>query len=451
MQIKLYNVFTGKKEIFKPIKDKTVGIYTCGPTVYDSAHIGNLRTYIFEDVLKRVLVYNGYKVKHVMNITDIEDKIIKKMKDKNKTLEEITGPFIKIFFGDLAKLNIKKADVYPKATENIKKIIQLISVILRSGFAYKGDDGSIYFDISKFKNYGRLSRIKKLKSGARVNSDEYGKKEASDFALWKAAKQNEPSWNAPFGRGRPGWHIECSAMSMKYLGENFDIHCGAVDLIFPHHENEIAQAEAATGKKFVNYWIEGEHLLVNGSKMSKSLGNFYTLADIEKAGFDPLNFRYLTFASHYRKSLNFTWKSLEAAQISLKNLRRIVSGILPRSHLGNSKVRPWKLEEKFIKAVNDDLNMPKALAVLWEAARHNGLSGGEKTRLILMFDEILGLNLKDAEKTSFPEEIKQLFEKRNVLREEKKWQEADKIREELEKNGWMVKDNIKGSVLEKIK
>src|SRR3989344_361800 len=308
MDIKLYNILSRKKEIFKPLKNKKAGLYTCGPTVYNPAHIGNLRTYIFEDVLKKILIYNGYGIKHVMNITDVEDKIIKKAQTEGKTLKETTGPFVKIFFEDIKKMNILKADAYPRATETIKEITRLIAVLLKNGYAYKGSDGSIYFDISKFKNYGLLSglKTKKRKRDGRISADEYGKKEAVDFALWKAARPKEPSWPSPFGNGRPGWHIECSAMSMKYLGERFDIHCGAVDLIFPHHENEIAQSEAATGKKFVNYWIEGEHLLANGRKMSKSLGNFYTLRDIEKRGFNPLSFRYLILTSHYRSQLNFT-------------------------------------------------------------------------------------------------------------------------------------------------
>ena len=294
MPIKFYNTINRKIQIFKPLDKRAIRIYTCGPTVYNFAHIGNLRTYIFEDVLRRVLEYNDYKVRQIMNITNVEDKIINKAVKENKTIAEITKPYEKIFFSDIKKLNIKKAEVYPKATKHIKEIISLINKIIKKKFAYQSDDDSIYFDISKFKKYGRLSELEKkeLKISTRVSADEYQKEDARDFVLWKAKKNNEPSWPSPWGNGRPGWHIECSAMSIKYLGEYFDIHAGGVDNIFPHHENEIAQAEAATGKKFVNFWIHGEHLLVDGKKMAKSLDNFYTsLATQEYYGYSIAVFR----------------------------------------------------------------------------------------------------------------------------------------------------------------
>ena len=447
MEIKLYNTLARKKEIFKPLHDKKAGFYTCGPTVYDAAHIGNLRTYIFEDVLKRVLIYNGYKVKHIMNITDVDDKIIKKTQSENKTIKEITEPLVKIFFSDLKNLNIEKAAAYPKATETIKEITRLISVLLEKGYAYKGNDGSIYFNVSKFKNYGRLSQLerRKIKSGARVSSDEYGKRQAADFALWKTTKPNEPSWPAPFGPGRPGWHIECSAMSMKYLGKSFDIHAGAVDLIFPHHENEIAQSEAATGKKFVNFWIEGEHLLVDGKKMSKSLGNFYTLNDIEKKGFNPLAFRYLILTSHYRSQLNFTWKSLEAAGHALNNLKQAIPNKIKNEKNKPNPLLSRQLEEKFLKAANDDLNTPKALAILWEMVRHKGISSSQKQKLILKFDKVLGLGLTRLKQSPIPAGVTALIAERNQLRKKKRWQEADKIRGQLEKIGWIVKDTNMGT------
>ncbi len=456
MEIKLYNFLGRKKEIFKPLKDGRVRLYTCGPTVYDRAHIGNLRTYIFEDILKRVLTYNGYKVKHVMNITDVEDKIIKKMRAENKSLKEITEPLIKIFFNDLKKLNIQKADVYPKATGSMKEIIALIDILLKKGFAYKGDDGSVYFNLSKFKNYGRLSRLKsrRIKSGVRVSADEYGKKEVSDFALWKAAKLNEPSWPSPFGSGRPGWHIECSAMSMKNLGESFDIHCGAVDLIFPHHENEIAQSEAATGKKFVNFWIEGEHLLVDDKKMSKSLGNFYTLEEIEKRNFNPLAFRYLVLTSHYRSPLNFTWKSLGASQNALDNLKKAILEIIDKSakeKIKSDSLSLKRIEEKFAKAAGDDIDIPKAISVLWEITRHSKIPAKGKIKLILKFDKILGLELAKVKKPLTPKEITAMIKRREQFREEKNWTEADKIRAELEKIGWMVKDTKTGPKIFRLK
>jgi len=457
MDIKLYNILSRKKEIFKPLKNKKAGLYTCGPTVYNPAHIGNLRTYIFEDVLKRILIYNGYGIKHVMNITDVEDKIIKKAQTEGKTLKETTGPFVKIFFEDIKKMNILKADAYPRATETIKEITRLIAVLLKNGYAYKGSDGSIYFDISKFKNYGLLSglKTKKRKRDGRISADEYGKKEAVDFALWKAARPKEPSWPSPFGNGRPGWHIECSAMSMKYLGERFDIHCGAVDLIFPHHENEIAQSEAATGKKFVNYWIEGEHLLANGRKMSKSLGNFYTLRDIEKRGFNPLSFRYLILTSHYRSQLNFTWESLKSAQNALDNLTDALNEARLRSLAERNRAsfgnEAKNLEKRFLKTINDDLNMPKALAILWDVARHSGISSREKRKLLLKFDEVLGLGLKNTKKTTVPIEIKKIVKTREYLRKKKSWREADEIRKELAKKGWMLEDTKEGIKISKMK
>ncbi|MDO8443527.1 MAG: cysteine--tRNA ligase, partial [Candidatus Azambacteria bacterium] len=325
MAVKLYNFLTRKKETFKSLRPKQVGFYACGPTVYDYAHIGNLRTYIFEDILKRTLEYNEYKVNLVVNITDVEDKIIRESAKAGKSISDFVKPYEKAFFDDLKKLNIEKAWKYPKATKHIKEMLKIISALLKKGLAYESG-GSIYFALSKFKSYGKLSGLKnrELKTGARVDVDEYDKTNAEDFVLWKAAKNNEPSWNASFGKGRPGWHIECSAMSMRYLGETFDIHGGAIDLLFPHHENEIAQSEGATGKPFVKYFIEGEHLSVNGEKMSKSLGNIFNLRDLEAKKFEPLAFRYLALTAHYRSKLNFTWESLQASQNALNNLQEAV-------------------------------------------------------------------------------------------------------------------------------
>ena len=303
MNLKLFNTLSRKKEVFKPLRTERVGLYTCGPTVYNYAHIGNLRTYIFEDILRRTLAYGGYKVRHVMNITDVEDKIIRDSQKSGKNIFEFTAPYERAFLEDLEKLGIARAWKYPKATAHVPEMIRLIQTLLKKGLAYQ-TEGSVYFDISKFRNYGRLSRLKKrgLKSGARVSADEYAKDDAQDFALWKAAVPGEPAWQTPFGEGRPGWHIECSAMAMRYLGATLDIHAGGVDLIFPHHENEIAQSEGATGKPFARFFIEGEHLLVDGQKMSKSLGNVFTLRDIETRHVNPLAFRYLTLTAHYRSN-----------------------------------------------------------------------------------------------------------------------------------------------------
>lgn len=447
--LKLYNTLTRKKQNFKPLKDKKVGLYTCGPTVYDLVHIGNLRTYIFEDVLRRTLEYDGFKVKQVMNITDVEDKIIKRAKEQKKDIEQITRPFEKDFFEDLKKLNIEKAKIYPRATEHIKEIIDLIKILIKKGFAYTGKDQSVYFDISKFKDYGKLSGLKKreLKIGARIEADEYNKNEARDFVLWKTAKPNEKSWPSPFGSGRPGWHIECSTMAMKYLGSTLDIHAGAVDLIFPHHENEIAQSEAATGKKFVNFWIEGEHLLVDGQKMSKSLNNFYTLTDIENKNFDPLAFRYLVLTSHYRSKLNFTWKSLEASQKALDNLRREFESI-PKI----SNTQKFNYEKKFAEAINDGLNTPKAVSLVWQIIKDSRLLDESKKQLLLKFDKILGLGLTKIQplKTlEIPQEIKDLSAQREILRANKQFIQADALRKKIEGLGYRIEDTPFGPEVRK--
>lgn len=455
MALKFYNTLTRKKQIFKPLQDKRIGLYTCGPTVYNYAHIGNLRTYVFADVLQKTLEYNGYKVKHIMNITDIEDKIIREAKKTEKTIYEFTEPYEKSFYGDLKKLNIKKAYKYPKATAHIPEMIKIISALLKKELAYKAN-GSIYFDISKFKKYGQLSDLKKreLKAGARVDNDEYAKGEAEDFVLWKTTKVGEPWWQAPFGKGRPGWHIECSAMSTKYLGSTFDIHAGGVDLIFPHHENEIAQSEGATGKKFVNYFIEGEHLLVDGKKMSKSLGNVYTLRDMEKKGFDPLDFRYLVLTANYRSKLNFTWESLGAAQNALNKLRESIIEIK-----NNQKQYPYKLEnvgmlkkrlvEEFGEYINDDLNMPRALALLWEVVKSKKLNGETKYKLIIDFDKVLGLNLANVKTEKIPTEILKLASEREKYRKEKNFKKADESRKKIGSLGWLIEDTPQGPKLKK--
>ncbi|MBI5306700.1 cysteine--tRNA ligase [Candidatus Wolfebacteria bacterium] len=465
--LKLYNTLTRKKQIFKPIKSKNVprqrsgqvGIYTCGPTVYDFAHIGNLRTFIFEDILRRSLKYNGYKIKQAMNITDIDDKIIKKAEAENKPIGAITKFYTKFFLNDIKKLNIEKAEVYPKATAHIKEMIAMIKILLKNGFAYKGEDGSIYFDISKFKTYGKLSKLEKreLKTGARISADEYKKEEAQDFALWKAKKAGEPFWPASFGAGRPGWHIECSAMSAKHLGKTFDIHAGGVDLIFPHHENEIAQSEAAHGKKFANYWLHGEHLLVNNEKMSKSLGNIFTLREIEEKGFNPFAYRYLVLTTHYRSKMNFTWESLQAAANALNNLNnelRIMNYELPAKQkikINNDK-NLINYKKQFLFAINDDLNTPKTLAVVWEIIKNKNLSNKIKKALILEFDKVLGLNLnkiKPVKIQKIPLKIKQMADERELLRQNKQFIPADLLRKKIEQLGYIVEDTAFGPKVQK--
>ncbi|OGD86044.1 cysteine--tRNA ligase [Candidatus Curtissbacteria bacterium RBG_16_39_7] len=437
--MRLYNFSSRKIEKFKLIS-KTVGLYTCGPTVYDFVHIGNLRTYIFEDILRRVLEVNGYKVKHVENITDVDDKIIKGMREKGIGISEFTKPYEEHFFEDLEKLNIKKARFYPKATQHIKEMTNLIGRLMEKGLAYKTEDG-IYFDISKFPNYGKLSNLEKreLRQGARVEADEYEKENPADFALWKFKKPDEPYWPSTWGDGRPGWHIECSAMAMKYLGETIDIHCGAVDLLFPHHENEIAQSDGATGKKFVNYWLEGEHLLLSGQKMAKSLGNIVTLEILESKGFDPLAFRYLILTAHYRTKLNFTWDSLKSATNALNNLKFEVANMKGEGRIDQA------LTKKFVESVNDDLDVPQALAILWETVRSD-LDGGIKRETILKFDQVLGLGLDEIKTAELPKGARELIAKREKFRAKGNFEEADKIRNQLKEVGVEIEDAEKGPI-----
>lgn len=486
MPVKLFNYLSRKVEEFKPINGKKVGMYTCGPTVYDYVHIGNWRTFVFEDVLKRVLKFNGYKVTHVMNITDIDDKIIKKASEAKVDFKIITQKYEKAFMQDISKFNIIPADFYPRATENITSMIRIIEVLLEKGIAYKAEDG-IYFSVEKFPSYGKLSGLEKrqLKKGARINDDLYDKESWSDFALWKFPQSirgstpkvyaaysgvepqlrfldDEPSWEAPFGKGRPGWHIECSAMSINKLGETFDpfgrlrvdgehgrtidIHCGGVDLLFPHHENEIAQSEAATGKKFVNYWLEGEHLLVDNQKMSKSLGNIYTLSDIVKKaapagrrGFDTLALRYLFLTAHYRSKLNFTWKSLEGAQNALNNLKEEIQS------WDEPKIGCSEFEGNFKEAINNDLDMPKALATMWEMVKSDYPTSAKHQSIVLM-DEVLGLGLNKIKKAKLPKGAKELIDRREKLRQEGKFKESDKLRKELLEMGVEVEDTPDGPI-----
>src|SRR3989344_3703517 len=379
--LKIYNTLARKIEEFRPIdpsasSGQAVGIYTCGPTVYREVHIGNFRTYIGADILRRVLMYNGFRVVHIKNITDVGhmrnignahhrqqiDPIIEEALKMGKTPEEIAAHFTKIYLEDEKKLNILPATVYPKATDHIKEMIEIIKILISKGFAYEVG-GTVYFDVKKFKNYGKLSgntlsKMDNLLKAVRV-SLETDKKDSIDFALWKNAEKDRLiKWDSPWGEGFPGWHIECSAMSIKYLGDTFDIHTGGEDLVFPHNEDEIAQSEAATGKKFANYWVHGGYLLIEGEKMSRSKGNVYAISEIEEKGFEPLSFKYLTLTVHYKSKMNFSWDGLEAAQTALNNLRNIVS------NWNKPKIGCAEYEEKFLEAINDDLNIPKAMAVV---------------------------------------------------------------------------------------
>ena len=447
MALKLFNYLSRKKETFKPLEGKSVGLYTCGPTVYDFAHIGNFRAYMTSDILKRHLKYSGYKIRHAMNITDVDDKTIKNSQKEKVPLKKFCEKYTGAFLGDLTTLNIEPADVFPKATEHIEEMVEIIKKLVKKGFAYPTDDG-VYFKISKFKNYGKLSKVNLTgrKAGTRVSTDEYDKENIHDFALWKfwTPEDGEVFWETEIGKGRPGWHIECSAMSMKNIGEKLDIHTGGIDLVFPHHENEIAQSEATTGKKFVKYWIYNEHVLVDDKKMSKSLGNFYTLKDIQARNFNPLSYRYLVLNTHYRSRLNFTWEGLKSAKEALKNLQKAVSKqyINP---LARSPKKERSFEKKFKEAMDDDLNTPQALSVVWSMIKNPEITHSSIVALALKFDKVLGLSLKTG--PPIPPEVKEMALKREKFREEGNWAEADLIRSKMEKTGWSVEDTSQGPAL----
>jgi len=476
--IYLYNTLTRKKEIFKPIIKNKVGFYACGPTVYDYAHIGNFRTYIFEDVLRRVLECNGYKVKHVMNFTDVghltsdedtgDDKMEKGAQRDGKTAKEIANFYIAAFKKDAKSLNIKNPTIYARATEHIKEQIELVKILEEKNFTYKIYDG-IYFDTTKLKDYGKLAQLQSegLKSGARV-ARVAGKKHPTDFALWKftpAGVNRQQEWDSPWGRGFPGWHLECSAMSQKYLGTQFDIHGGAIDLIPVHHTNEIAQSEAAYGKNPARYWMHGEFLLIDGDKMSKSIGNITKIEDIAKI-FNPLAYRYLTLTAHYRSQMNLTWESLDGAQTALNNLyqeiRNLDDSTTPLAwrvkkinrtlNLADKKTKEVfkkidKYGEKFVEAVNDDLDMPKALTILWQVVSDETLWPDAKKNLMLEFDQVLGLGFDKVRPAVIPGKIKKLVKERETLRQQKNWLKADMVRAKIEQEGWIVEDTEQGSKL----
>ena len=452
--LKLYNTLTRKKEVFKPIKKGQVKMYSCGPTVYNYPHIGNYRAYITSDILKRVLKYNNFKVKQVMNITDVDDKTIKDSQKEGISLKEFTEKYTKIFLEEIESLNLDKPEIFTKATDHITEMVEIIKKLLNKKIAYKSEDGSIYYSISKFKNYGRLANIKigKQKTKARVKQDEYTKETISDFALWKAWDEQDGNvfWETEIGKGRPGWHIECSAMSTKYLGENLDIHTGGVDLIFPHHQNEIAQIEPVTNKKFVNYWVHNEWLLVDGKKMSKSSGNFYTLRDIIDKGYYPLHFRYFNILTHYRKPLNFTLDNLDAAKTTYERIKRKVIELREEKHKGKDLTEIY--EEKFLKALNDDLNMPEAVQVFHKVLEDFNFSPKNKLKLLEKFDQVLGLNVRDMKETILvlPKEVEFLIEERGKLRKEKQWEKADILRERIKERGYLIEDTPQGSRITKL-
>jgi len=455
MSLKLYNTLTRKKEIFKPISKSQVNIYTCGPTTYFYAHIGNLRSYIFADILKRVLLYDKYHVKHVINVTDVghltsdedtgEDKIEKAALKEKKKASEITEYYFSIFKQDFKKLNILEPNVWPKASEHIKEQVELIKILEKKGYTYTTKDG-IYFDTSKFKKYGKLSRLKKegLQAGKRVTLKE--KKNPTDFALWKFSEKpgvRQQEWKAFDKIGYPGWHLECSAMSMKYLGKTFDIHTGGIDHIPVHHENEIAQSESATGKKFVNYWMHGAFLTCKGEKVSKSTGGLFTITELQDKGFDSLAYRYYVLTAHYRSPLDFDLENLTNAQNAYRRLKNITL------ELKDDKKVNKKYLSQFEKAINDDLDMPKALAVLWNFLRNQKAEG--KVNTLKEMDNIFGLDLFKKEELIIPSEIKKLIYERKQARKDKEWNKADKIREKIKKLGWNIEDKDQETRITKIK
>jgi cysteinyl-tRNA synthetase len=457
-----FNTLTRKKEVFKPLYDGKVKMYTCGPTVYDYAHIGNFRAFLFEDLLKRWLLHRGFRVTHVMNLTDIDDKTIKGSQKQGVPLRQFTDFYVKAFFEDIKALNIEPVDVYPRATDLVPEMVALIKTLMDKGYAYRSEDGSIYYAVCKFSDYGKLSNIKvaELKAGARVSQDEYAKEEAQDFALWKAwtPEDGDVFWETELGKGRPGWHIECSAMSMKYLGETFDIHCGGVDNMFPHHENEIAQSEAATGKKFVNYWLHNEHLLVEGKKMAKRLGNFYTLRDLLAKNYDQIAIRYLLMSTHYRQQFNFTFEGLESAKKAVDRLRNFVRRLHDvdegKDSKGTVAVLTAKLEACFGGSMDDDLDIGTALASLFDFVREinnlldaNKVSKAEAAEvggLMMKIDQVLGVIGKVEVEEVLPSDIDALVQKREEARKGKNWKEADALRAQLKAMGIVLEDTAQG-------
>lgn len=479
--MKVFNTLTRRIEEFAPAVPPNVTLYACGPTVYDFAHIGNFRTYVFTDVLVRALRYMGYSVTYVMNITDVghlvsdadsgEDKMEKGARREGKSAWDIAKYYTDAFLEDSAKLNLVEPDVRPKPTEHIQEQIDMVKTLIDKGFAYTINDG-IYFDTSKQPDYGKLTgqNLEELKEGARVEVNPQ-KKNPTDFALWKfsypegrsfdptkddAAKRRQMEWDSPWGIGFPGWHIECSAMSRKHLGDQIDIHTGGADLIPVHHTNEIAQSEAATGVvPFVRFWLHGQFILVNNEKMSKSRGNFYRLADIETKGFNPLSLRYFYFTAHYRTYLNFTWETIKQSESALNQLYEQVNKLKAqkgeRNTLSQEKLdKVNKYRDKFRESLENDLNMPQALAVVWEVVKSN-IPSPDKYDLLMDFDEVLGLNLGswEAKDEDIPDHIRTLLVQRNELRGLKRFSEADAVRAEIEAQGYFIEDTGKESKIRK--
>ncbi|MED5265783.1 MAG: cysteine--tRNA ligase [Candidatus Neomarinimicrobiota bacterium] len=456
MSLRFYNTLSKKIEKFNPISKDIVKIYTCGPTVYDMAHIGNFRTFLFEDLLKRFLIYKGYNVYHVMNITDVDDKTIKHAKKDRKLFQELTSKYSKQFMEDIEYLKIFPADVYPRATDHIEEMIEMIVKLEKDGVAYLSKDNSIYYQLSKDDGYGRLINLNlsKLKSTDRMINDEYSKENPQDFSLWKSwdSEDGDIFWDSPWGKGRPGWHIECSAMSIKYLGEHFDIHCGGVDNIFPHHENELAQSVSATNKPFVNYWMHSEHLQLKGGKMSKTEGNFYTISDLKSKGYSPEEIRFVMLSAHYRTKLSFSIEQCLEARTAIQRIASLYNRLI---NIANGNLDKYNLPiefQDFIKALDNDLDTPKALAIFFkwirsinkkidnnQAMNNKDINGS--IQFLKIVDNIFGLLIKE---DSPPDEIHSIAEEREVYRKAGDWEKADQLRDKIYSLGWVIEDKADG-------
>lgn len=450
-KIQFYNTLTREKEDFTPLNPPNVGFYSCGPTVYNYPHIGNYRAYIFADTLKRVLLYSGYEVNHIMNITDIDDKTIRSSQKESKTLKEFTEFYTEEFLKDIKSLNILEPTKLTKATDYVDEMVKIINKLLDNGLAYKSTDGSVYFDIKKFKNYGKLSHLvleeQKENASGRIKTDEYEKDNAQDFALWKAwdEKDGDVFWETNLGKGRPGWHIECSAMSMKNLGEEIDLHTGGVDNIFPHHENEIAQSEGTTGKPFVKYWMHNEWVLVNQKKMAKSEGNFITLRTVIEKNINPLAYRFWLLMGHYRTKMNFNWEALEGAETALKRLYGLYLGL--GGEMGEIQE---EYQNRFKEYIGDDLDTPKAISLLWDVFKDTNISDADKKATILDFDKVLGLGFENLKEEKIPEDVLKLAEERKQAKENKDFKKSDELRQKINSLGYEIKDTGEGQKINKI-
>ncbi|HWN45030.1 MAG TPA: cysteine--tRNA ligase [Thermoanaerobaculia bacterium] len=465
-ELVFYNTLGRRRTPFKPVVPGEARVYTCGPTVYNEVHIGNLRTFLFEDILRRTLRYLGFKVTQVMNVTDVDDKTILGAHKAGVSLDEYTAPFIEAFLRDLDSLHLERAEHFPRATENIAEMIEMVARLLEKGYAYESD-GSVWFSISRDPDYGRLSGfdLAQVRRGERVASDEYTKEDVRDFVLWKGVKPGEPAWDSPWGPGRPGWHIECSAMGMKYLGETFDLHCGGVDLIFPHHENEIAQSESATDRPFVHTWLHSEHLIVDGQKMSKSLGNQYTLKDLVDRGYSPRAVRYLFLSVQYRQKINFTFESLEAAVGALRRIDEMRFRLGHAAETGEPNpalaAAIERLRRDFAESIADDLNLAAGLAALFVfvkdmnlAVEEGRIGEGDRQRILDALadvDQVLGVldpaEWPSAETASGPseEEIERRIQERLDARKNRDFAAADRIRDELAAQGVILEDTPQGT------